>query len=221
MLNYFFVNWYRRFGRKFPWRQQGLSPFACLVTEILLRQTRAEQVAKIWPYFMGKYPDPSRLVGVAEDELTLDLWALGFSRQRCNALKMISQWLCEHHAGDVPKTEAELLNIPHVGVYTARAVLCFAFGQPVAIVDTNILRFFSRYHGLVLDRLDNRRAPEIWTLANAILPSVSSDVREHNYGLLDFTATICKPRKPKCVECPLTTACALGQRAQALNPRGL
>lgn len=211
MVQEFFVNWYRQFGRSFPWRSHGTSPFVCLVTEMLLRQTRAAHVANIWDDFFRKYPSAKTLMDADPDELMRDVQVLGFGRQRSEALRTASRWLCLHHGGEVPATESELIAIPHVGAYTARAVLCFAYNQPVAIVDTNILRFFSRYHGIELRRLDNRRAPRVWELATAALPQNKEHVREHNYGLLDFTAAVCKPRNPSCTQCPLVPSCTWGK----------
>lgn len=207
LLQSFFVNWYRTFGRDFPWRQPGLSPFACLLTELLLRQTRAEHVARIWTTLIHKYPDADSLVRVDRAELEVDVGRLGFGKQRSAALKQVAAWLCEHYEGEVPDNESALLTIPHVGLYTARAVLCFAFGHDLAIVDTNILRFFCRYSGLRLKRLDNRCAPQVWKLAEAALPIPRGQAREHNYGLLDFAAVVCKARNPGCNQCPLAPNC--------------
>src|SRR5260221_472991 len=144
----FFINWYEMHGRDFPWRQEGTSPFAILVTEMLLRQTDAMSVSKLWEEFIQKYPDAETLAIADENELLEQLKILGLARQRSSALISAASWIVEHHKGELPNTINELLKIPHVGTYVAHAVLCFAFNQRVEIVDTNILRFYARYYGL-------------------------------------------------------------------------
>ncbi|MFH1328751.1 MAG: DNA (cytosine-5-)-methyltransferase [Candidatus Bathyarchaeota archaeon] len=144
----FFVNWYNMHRREFPWRQEDVSPFHILITEMLLRQTKASMVSGMWVEFTTKYPDPEAIVSSNENSLVDNLRALGFVNQRSEALKLASKWLLDNHDGKVPDCEEELFKIPHVGLYTSRAVLCFAFGYKIPIVDQNILRFFSRYYGL-------------------------------------------------------------------------
>jgi len=197
----FFIKWYETSGRMFPWRQEGISPFYVLITEMLLRQTDAPSVAKIWHSFFVKYPNVETLAAANKDELFDQLKILGLAGQRSSALLLAASWIVEHHKGILPDTKEELCAIPHVGLYVAHAVLCFAFEQPVEVVDTNILRFFSRYYNIFVRKPDIRRNPKIWEVARASLPG--EKVKQHNYGLLDFTAEICKSRNPLCSLCPL------------------
>ena len=187
----FFVNWYKMHGRVFPWRQEGVSPFALLVTEMLLRQTQAGAVSKLWHEFFQRYPDAYALTQANKDELFTRLKVLGLAEQRSLALISAASWLVEHHGGQVPDSREELIKIPHVGMYVVNAILCFVFKRDMEIVDTNVLRFYARYSGLTI-KPDIRRNPEIWKLAKASLPS--AEVQEHNYGLLDFTAEICRTK---------------------------
>jgi A/G-specific adenine glycosylase len=206
----FFVEWFRSQGRHFPWREEGTTPFAFLVTEMLLRQTRAPNVARIWKSFLNDYPTAGLLAAANKQELALRLKPLGFGEQKADALIAASTWLIEHHGGQVPNTLDELLRIPHVGNYAARALLCFTFGKRVEIVDTNVLRLFSRYFGIDL-KPDIRRAPVAWEIARQILPRDRKRAQQHNYGILDFTADICKSGRPKCEVCPLSSTCVFGQ----------
>lgn len=144
----FFVNWFELYGRDFPWRGKDISPYQFLVTEMLLRQTKAGAVAKLWESFLREYPDAHTLARANRDNLVSQIEILGFGNQRASALIEAANWLAAHHEGQVPRTLEELLKIPHIGNYAARAILCFAFGQRVEIVDVNILRFFARYYGL-------------------------------------------------------------------------
>jgi A/G-specific adenine glycosylase len=151
------------------------------------------------------------MAGAKRKDLVDQLTVLGFGNQRAEALVLASAWLVEHHKGRVPSSLTELLRVPHIGEYSARAILCFGYGRKEEIVDSNVLRFLSRYYGLKL-KPDNRRNPIAWELARAALPRSFSYAREHNYGLLDFTAEVCKPTGPKCENCPLLRSCSWGQR---------
>jgi A/G-specific adenine glycosylase len=206
----FFVNWYMVHGRDFPWREKGISPFVLLITEMLLRQTQAGAVSKLWYEFFQRYSNAQALAEANKNELFTQLKVLGLAEQRSLALTSAASWLVEHHGGQVPDSREKLLKIPHVGMYVAHAVLCFAFKHKVELVDTNILRFYARYYGLDVQP-DIRRNPEVWKLAKVSLPH--EQVQEHNYGLLDFTAEICRTKMPRCPVCPLATSCEAGLRA--------
>lgn len=206
----FFVNWYKTNGRHFPWREEGTTPYQFLITEMLLRQTRASDVAGMWRSFISDYPDPESLVKASKLELFSRLKMLGFGEQKAEALQFAATYLIENHKSQVPNTLEELLKIPHIGYYSARAILCFAFGKKIEIVDTNVLRLFARYFGIKL-KPDIRREPQAWEIAKHLLPREKKKAKAHNYGILDFTADICKPGKPRCEICPLNKTCVWGR----------
>lgn len=206
----FFVKWFETNGRSFPWREEGTTPFNFLVTEMLLRQTRAQNVARLWTNFVTDYPTPPTIVNENKEILFSKIQILGFANQRVEALQSASQWLLEKYNGIVPNKLELLLLIPHIGNYSARAVLCFAFNQKIEIVDTNVLRLFSRYFGITL-KPDIRRAPVAWEIAKELLPKDKNKAQFHNYGMLDFTAQICKSGRPRCEICPLNKSCQWGQ----------
>lgn len=200
-----FRQFYRTHGRDFSWRHKGTTPFGILVAEMLLRQTQAVQVAAIWPVLRDRYPGPYELAVADTAELYELLVPLGLGRQRAQALQEMSTALAQRHRGRVPKKIEALLALPHVGLYAAHATACFAFGQRVPVVDVNVLRVMGRIFGETYG-LDNRRAPEAWNTAEQVMPP-KGPAREHNYGLLDFAALICTPRKPLCRECPINAQC--------------
>lgn len=206
----FFADWYKAKGRNFPWRDAGVSPFHLLVTEMLLRQTRAEQVARLWGPFMGTYPNVVSLAAADDAALYEQVKELGFGRQRIGALKSAAQHLLDHHAGQVPPDKDALQAVPHVGLYAAHAVLCFAFNQAVPVVDINILRLFARIEGKKVAQPDIRRNPWVWEVARELIPGDPERARQHNYGILDFTGEVCKPRGPLCEICPLVLECRYG-----------
>ena len=199
----FFANWFRVRGRSFPWREEEVSPFGILLAEVLLKQTRAEMVAAVWPTLLRKYPSAASLESANPEVLLQQISCLGFGRQRTTALRQLSAAIDE--AGGLPSKPSELLELPHVGVYSAHAVACFAFGRRVPVVDLSIVRVLSRLAGLE-PASDIRRAQEVWEIAQSLLPD--KDVKEHNYGLLDFAADTCRARSPRCGECPLAPSCA-------------
>ena len=199
----FFANWFKVRGRLFPWRDEGVSPFGILLAEVLLKQTRAEMVAAVWPALLRKYPSAASLESANPEVLLQHISCLGFGRQRTTALRQLSAAIDE--AGGLPSKPSELMELPHVGIYSAHAVACFAFGRRVPVVDLSIVRVLSRLAGIEPPS-DIRRAPEVWEIARSLLPD--KEVKEHNYGLLDFAADTCKARSPRCDECPVAPSCA-------------
>ena len=206
----FFAQFYADSGRSFPWRHENISPFNILVGEILLKQTRAEKVAKVWPFLVSRYRNPSELAVADPDELFGTIAELGFGNQRTRALTELASAIIQ--VGEFPDRPADLMKLPYVGIYTAHAVACFAFGQRVPVVDLSIVRVISRLAGID-PAADIRRAPVIWDIAWALLPQYT--VKEHNYGLLDFAALVCKPRSPRCSECDIMEKCAYAKRGTA------
>ena len=206
-LRRFFIQWYRQHGRAFPWRSTGVSPFGMLVAEMLLRQTRAEMVAPVWTLLLERYPTPAACAMASEQELYTLVAPLGLGAQRVAAIQSASRQIVHQHQGKVPSSIEALMSLPHLGLYASHAIVCFAYFRRVPVVDVNVLRLFSRLTGEELGR-DNRRAPLGWKLAWEILPR--RFVRQHNLGLLDFTAQICKPGIPDCDACLLATQCNYG-----------
>lgn len=183
---------------------------------MLLRQTRAAAVAKLWEEFVNKYPDPYSLSQASEAELFEQLKILGFGNQRAGALISASNWILEHYNGLLPSKLEQLLAIPHVGIYASRAVLCFAFNKRIEIVDVNVQRFFARYYALDV-KLDVRRNPHIWEIAHQALPQGYKKTQQHNYGMLDFTAAICIAGRPLCEICLLSSSCEFGKHQVAVS----
>jgi A/G-specific adenine glycosylase len=206
-LKTFFRAFYRERGREFTWRARDTPTFQLLLAEMLLRQTKAVQVEAVWPEIIKRYPTPELLSAADHNELLLLLRPLGFGFQRLDALTSVCRVLVSDYHSSVPSSPEELLALPHVGPYAAAAIACFSFGHRTPIVDANVLRVLGRIAGKDLGK-DNRRSPEAWEIAWEILPMRS--FADHNYGLLDFAALICVPRRPKCEACPLRTICVWG-----------
>lgn len=189
--------------RRFPWRSKHVLPFHLLLAEVLLKQTKAEDVARIWPTLITRFPTPAELAKTRKSTLVGILRPLGLQRQRAAALRKLAHALVTRFDGDVPKEMEALLSLPAVGLYAAAAVSCFKFGERVPIVDANVLRVFSRFSGAKLGR-DLRRSERAWTMAWSLLPS--GNCARHNYGILDFAAEVCGA-VPDCISCPLKSKC--------------
>lgn len=198
----FFTQLYMTSGRPFPWRSEETDPFCLLVAEILLKQTRAEMVAKVWPSIVSRYSNADEMASAIPSELFDMIKVLGFGNQRVQALINVASSIAQ--LGEIPTQPEDLSRLPYVGIYTAHAVACFSFGQRVPVVDLSIVRVISRLWG-IKQPSDIRRAKEIWDVAWSLLPQ--QHFKEHNYGLLDFAALVCKPRSPRCNLCSLVTIC--------------
>lgn len=195
---------YARSGRHFKWRREA-DPYRVLITEILLKKTTAKKVETIYDRFFAKYSGWGDLMSAEPRDLRRDLIHLGLQKQRTKALGELAQVLRIKHGNKVPSTYDGLVSLPGVGRYTANAVLCFAYGEPRPVVDVNVARVLQRFFGLPTTRDINRDEP-LWGLAGQLLPK--SHFKEHNLGIIDFAAKICRAVRPKCVECSLAPCCA-------------
>ena len=196
--------------RRFPWRQRHVSAFHLLLAEVLLKQTKAEDVGQIWPALIRRFATPRKLSRAAKAELIDILKPLGLQHQRALALKKLATALVSRFSGTIPSSIEGLLSLPGVGLYAAAAVCCFKFGKRVPIVDANVLRVFSRLTGRRLGS-DLRRSEEAWGLAWNLLPR--NNCARHNYGILDFAAEICSA-VPNCACCPLKRKCHFALQKQ-------
>lgn len=154
------------------------------------------------------YPTPEALAYAEPLQLVEIIRPLGFL-YRAKELQTMANELMARHSGDVPFSYEALMNLTGVGEYTARAVLCFAFGAPVAIVDTNVARFLHRLHGIHSSVPANpARSKNLLKMADAILHQ--ENARDYNYALLDLCSVICKVKNPACSNCPVLRYCHYG-----------
>jgi A/G-specific adenine glycosylase len=214
--------WYARHGRDLPWRHSR-DPYAILVAEIMLQQTQVERVIPKYHAFLAEFPAFADLAD-APTEAVIRAWAsLGYN-QRAVRLQGVARTIMRDHGGQMPATLAGLLALPGIGRYTAGAIACFALGQAVATVDTNIRRVLVRI--LIGDLSPDATAydkPDMaLRLAEAALPPEPERAYAWNQALMDIGATICLARAPACDRCPLAEQCrTYGQlRERTLFPSG-
>lgn len=199
-LRYSTLVWWQSNRRSFPWRSAS-DPFHILLAEFLLQKTPAWKVTPAYQEIVRRWPSPSALVTVPHGELYEVVRPLGLVA-RVERLQRLAAAVVA--AGGVPKEESALLALPGVGEYMARAVRCFAFEEAEPLVDSVSGRVFRRFFGLS-DHGEPGRDPAVWKLARAV--AGKSDTKEINWAILDFAATVCKPKKPHCWECPLVRHC--------------
>lgn len=202
------LRWHRSNQRDFPWRHTS-DPYAILVAEKLLQQTAARRVVvTAFETLMERYPSVEDLAAAHVPDLKEVLAPLGF-HYRAGELKALASALMEKHNGHVPDDLQLLKNLPGVGDYAGRAVLSFAFGRDVPVVDTNVARFLYRVFGLLGPFPANpARKTQLINLAGGMVPLGRS--RQFNLAVLDLCASICTASKPRCHSCPVQPYCAYG-----------
>lgn len=190
--------WWIDADRDLPWRLSR-DPWEILVSETMSQQTQVARVVPAWRAFIGRFPTVADAAAASAGEVVAHWHGLGYNR-RAVLLHRCATTVVAEHGGSVPDSLGELLALPGIGPYTARAVLVFAFEQHVAVVDTNVGRVLARWHGRRL------AADEVQDGADALVPRGSA--WEWNQALLDFGATVCAKRVPGCTTCPVRRHCA-------------
>lgn len=201
--------WYRANRRDMPWRRTK-DPYAVWVSEIMLQQTTVETVVPYYERFLARFPTVEKLARAKLDDV-LALWqGLGYY-SRARNLHAAAKVVAERHKGKVPSTMEGIRELPGIGPYTAGAILSIAHGRRHPVVDGNVERVLCRYLAI---REDPRSAPvrkRLWDTTGAwIQGPAPGDV---NQAWMELGATVCVPREPLCLFCPIRKGC----RARALG----
>jgi len=204
------LEWYRRYGRDLPWRQTT-DPYHILVSEVMLQQTQVDRELPKYAEWLEKYPTLEALADAAEADVSATWRPLGYNI-RPKRLHAIARESMARYGGQLPSDEATLLSFKGIGEYTAGAVLSFAFGQRAAILDTNVARVLFRMFVGRGDLKSHAMKRHLWDVSRAVLPQ--RHVFDFNQALMDFGATLCTARSPKCLICPMRRNCA----AYPFNP---
>lgn len=227
------LDWWRQNGRMLPWRRKNIpesiknsiatellreeafaeyfapelfrDPYRVVVAELMLQQTQVERVLPKYLAWMEKWPQIENLAAASLPEVLTDWQGLGYNR-RARFLWLLAQEISLKRKGAWPNSEAELLSLPGIGPYTARAILSFAFGQQVGVVDTNVQRILERVFAFT------GAAKAQFVFADQILPAGQAD--PWNQAMMDFGALICTARNPKCPACPLANVCQVNVQAK-------
>ncbi|AWV48337.1 DNA glycosylase [Mycobacterium leprae Kyoto-2] len=194
------LDWYRQSCRDLPWRQPGVTAWQILVSEFMLQQTPVARVLSIWPDWVQRWPTPSTTAAASAADVLRAWGKLGYPR-RAKRLHESATIIAREHDDVVPDDVDVLLTMPGIGSYTARAVACFAYHQPVPVVDTNVRRVVARaVHG----RAD--AGPPSATRDHADVSSLLPGKKaapQFSMALMELGAIVCTARSPRCGLCPL------------------
>lgn len=212
------VSWHRKQRRDLPWRSpwdKRPSPYAVLVSEVMLQQTQVTTVIPYFERFMAAFPTITALAQAGPDEV-MRLWkGLGYYR-RAQRLQACAQAVVTNHQGELPDTYDKLLALPGLGEYTAGAVASIAFGQRVPAVDGNVCRVLARLDGIdqPIDTTPGKAAIRE-TATQLVQVRCSGGPGMLNESLMELGATLCTPRSPQCLLCPVAPHCSARRTGQA------
>src|SRR3954468_24219746 len=198
------LTWYGRNGRDLPWRKTD-DPYHILVSEIMLQQTQVDRVLPKYAEWLDKYPSMEVLAEAPEKDVTKTWYPLGYNI-RPKRLQSIARESVAKYGGRLPSDEATLLSFKGIGAYTAGAIRSFAFRQRAAILDTNVARVLFRVFVAEGDPKSHAMKKHLWAVSEALVPR--RQVFDFNQALMDFGATVCMARNPRCLACPMAKDCA-------------
>ena len=211
--------WYRENGRDLPWRHEGFPAWGTLVSEVMLQQTPVQRVVPRLAEWLERWPSPADLAASPPSEAVRAWDRLGYPR-RALRLHAAAVAITERHGGVVPDDVDELLALPGIGDYTARAVAVFAHGHRHPVVDTNVRRVLARaVEGLAEPWSPSARRD--LPLMERQLPVDREEAAVVSAAIMELGALVCTARSPRCTECPLVDRCAwlLAGRPEHEGPR--
>jgi A/G-specific adenine glycosylase len=222
--------WYREHARVLPWREIH-DPYATWLSEIMLQQTQVATVQQRYVDFLHRFPTLQSLAAAEEDDVLANWSGLGYYR-RARMLHKAARFVVDELGGQLPGSSAELRTLPGVGEYTAAAIASIAFGESIAVVDGNVERVLLRVTGHPEDKTAAGRS-RVARTAQALVPpktktrgkSSQNAPGDHNQAMMELGATICVPRGPLCLQCPVFDLChtrgehLIGKREKQQNRR--
>lgn len=204
--------WWELNARDLPWRFGRTTPWGVMVSEVMSQQTQMSRVVPYWESWMAVWPDAAALAEASTAEVITAWGRLGYPR-RALRLQECARVVAEEYANELPHTYEELVALPGVGDYTASAVLSFAFGERVAVIDTNIRRVLSRVF-LGVESRGGAASRAERELAGRVLPEEMPERDASglsviwNQAVMELGATVCTAKAPQCGDCPLRDECA-------------
>lgn len=210
--------WWESNARDLPWRFGRATAWGVLVSEVMSQQTQMSRVVPYWTAWMERWPDARALADAPKAEVITAWGRLGYPR-RALRLQECARTVAERYDGALPRTYDELVALPGVGDYTASAVMSFAFGERIAVIDTNIRRVLARaFRGE--ESLGGSASQVERETARRLLPESDKVSVVWNQAVMELGATVCTAKAPLCESCPIAGQCAflrngrpgLGQR---------
>jgi A/G-specific adenine glycosylase len=199
------IDWYHAHARDLPWRRPGTSPWAVLVSEVMLQQTPVDRVLPVYDSWLRRWPNPGALAADSVGDAVRAWGRLGYPR-RARRLWEAAGMIEARFDGRLPAGEAELVTLPGVGSYTAAAVAAFAFRRRATVLDTNVRRVLSRV-------VDGEEAPAVQLTvaerqsAERMLPDDPDAAATWSVAVMELGALVCSARAPRCSQCPVSDMC--------------
>jgi A/G-specific adenine glycosylase len=200
------VAWFAAHARDLPWRRPDAGPWGVLVSEVMLQQTPVARVEPVWYQWLARWPLPADLAAEPPAEAIRAWGRLGYPR-RALRLHGCATAIVTRHGGEVPADLSDLLALPGIGGYTARAVAAFAFGQRQPVVDTNVRRVVARAVAGTADAGPATTAADLATVTG-LLPAEPARAARASAAFMELGALVCTARVPRCDACPLVGSCA-------------
>lgn len=191
------LGWYDAHARDLPWRKNR-DPYRVWVSEIMLQQTRVAAVIEHYHEFLRRFPTVQKLASARESSVLAAWSGLGYYR-RARMLHAAAKIVTREGAGRFPRAVAECRKLPGIGRYTAAAIASIAFGEKVAVVDGNVERVLQRIVGKPIS------GERLWELAEGLLDRQRPG--DFNQAMMELGATVCTPRSPACLACPIMRMC--------------
>jgi len=197
------LGWFREFQRDLPWRRTT-DPYRIWLSEIMLQQTRAAAAIPYYERFLQHFSDVHALAAASQEEV-LRLWSgLGYY-SRARNLHKAAQQIVAKHGEKFPSSQADVLALPGIGTYTAAAILSIAFGEKFAVLDGNVARVLARLGAIPGDLHESQHWQELQETADRLLEPKSPG--DWNQAMMELGATLCTPKSPQCLLCPVAQFC--------------
>ena len=212
------MDWYKSHARELPWRGVN-DPYRTWLSEVMLQQTRVAAVIDHYETFLRRFPTMLSLALASEADVLANWSGLGYYR-RARMLHKTAQFVTRERGGILPSTAAELRTLPGIGEYTSAAIASIAFGESIAVVDGNVERVLLRITGRPEVKTAAGRA-FVQRKASILVPKSRVGERvnaagDHNQAMMELGATLCVPRNPLCLHCPVYSMCKT--RGEHLTP---
>jgi A/G-specific adenine glycosylase len=207
------LSWFDESRRDLPWRlprnaapDARLDPYHVLVSESMLQQTQVSTVLPYFKRFTQQFPT-IRSLADADDRQVLRLWqGLGYY-SRARNLQTAARKIQSDFGGVVPDSVEALMTLPGIGRYTAGAIASIAYNRRAPILDGNVARVLCRIHRIESDPREPITREQLWKHAEQILPPEPARMGDINSALMELGATLCTPRNPQCLVCPVRAHC--------------
>ena len=204
------LRWFDRDQREMPWRNTD-DPYPIWVSEIMLQQTQVQTVIPYFQRWMKSFPTLEKLARAREGKVIKHWEGLGYY-SRARNLHKASRMVMQEFGGRVPENYEDLIRLPGIGRYTAGAILSIAFGQALPVLDGNVKRVLSRLFAIKSNGVPSAHESRLWDFSAQLVPAKRPG--DFNQAMMELGATVCLPKKPMCLLCPIQKSCEALERGK-------